>query len=284
MEQEFIEKQNYQKKYGLQELLWSKGNDPIVTLESYIQTNLIEIEDFDFLYGIAERYGVNLEDLFPTYLTTVDENGNNIKQSRVLLRQIQNRETGEKKYRFVIKGDNGKEDFYPLDGFEETEESVVEAQEGNSRDVEVLGNLYKIRSTVIDRYTQKKYTVLEGQREDLQIAEELENSEQELLNTRIYIEKESEEQRGEEYYSADFEYSLKEEEKEPIKEGLGEKIRRLVQKIFGKRKPKQLPEPKKSNQLGKYQLENPEEYNLSSEEISKTAQKRLLDDLKKERE
>ena len=62
MEAETIEKEEYRKMSGMQELQWSKGNDPVLTPPNFIETNLMTITDQQFLEAIAQRYGVNLQD------------------------------------------------------------------------------------------------------------------------------------------------------------------------------------------------------------------------------
>ena len=41
MEAETIEKEEYRKMSGMQELQWSKGNDPVLTPPNFIETNLM---------------------------------------------------------------------------------------------------------------------------------------------------------------------------------------------------------------------------------------------------
>ena len=43
MEAETIEKEEYRKMSGMQELQWSKGNDPVLTPPNFIETNLMTI-------------------------------------------------------------------------------------------------------------------------------------------------------------------------------------------------------------------------------------------------
>lgn len=286
MEEELSQKENYRRTSGVQEKQWSKRKDPVLTPANFIETNLIEIEDLQFIDGIAQRYGVSREDLFPSYLMRRDADGTVIKQSRVLLSQIENILTQEKRYRFVIKGDSEEEYIYPLDGFELTEEAVVQATQGTQKEMEVAGDVYQVRSSMIDRYTNKKYTILEGAREELQIAEQEGNLEPELLMTRPYLTKYDEvthrDQKGEEYYSADFEFLDQEERTEPEeeKETFVEKLKKIFQKLFGKSKPKELPAPQKRNRLETYKLDS-DQYSVSPEEMSKLAKQRLLEDLKK---
>ena len=286
MEEELSQKENYRRTSGVQEKQWSKGKDPVLTPANFIETNLIEIEDLQFIDGIAQRYGVSREDLFPSYLMRRDADGTVIKQSRVLLSQIENILTQEKRYRFVIKGDSEEEYIYPLDGFELTEEAVVQATQGTQKEMEVAGDVYQVRSSMIDRYTNKKYTILEGAREELQIAEQEGNLEPELLMTRPYLTKYDEvahrDQKGEEYYSADFEFLDQEERTGPEeeKETFVEKLKKIFQKLFGKSKPKELPAPQKRNRLETYKLDS-DQYSVSPEEMSKLAKQRLLEDLKK---
>ena len=162
----------------------------------------------------------------------------------------------------------------------------MQATQGTQKEMEVAGDVYQVRSTMIDRYTNKKYTILEGAREELQIAEQEGNLEPELLMTRPYLTKYDEvahrDQKGEEYYSADFEFLDQEERTEPEeeKETFVEKLKKIFQKLFGKSKPKELPAPQKRNRLETYKLDS-DQYSVSPEEMSKLAKQRLLEDLKK---
>jgi len=290
MEAETIEKENYRKTSGVQEIQWSKGTNPVLTPPNFIETSLITITDKQFLDAIAERYGVNSEDLFPSYLTRKTADGETEKQSRVMLRQIENILTQEKRYRFVIQGDSNEQYIYPLDGFEITEETVVQASNGTEKDVEVTGNIYQECAKIVDRYTQKSYSILEGAREELQIAELGEDNELELLDARPFLmrsELESERQhRGEEYYAADLEFPIKSEEKQNPVEEIEQKnnwlegMKQFFHRVFGKNKPKELPAPtQKKKSLQEYQLD-PNQYSLPPERMSDIAKQRLLEDLK----
>ena len=292
MEAETIEKEEYRKMSGMQELQWSKGNDPVLTPPNFIETNLMTITDQQFLEAIAQRYGVNLQDLFPAYLAREAQDGTMEKQSRVMLRQIENILTQEKRYRFVMQGDSSEQYIYPLDGFEISEESIVQASSGQAKEVEIAGNFYQECAKMMDRYTQKSYTILEGAREELQIAELVEDNELEILDVKPFLTKADQEikreHRGEEYYTADLEFPIKTEERQnPVEEiqpmqknNWLEGMKTFFQRVFGKNKPKELPAPdQRKKGLQEYQLD-PEQYALPPERMSDIAKRRLLEDLK----
>lgn len=294
MEAETIEKENYRRTSGVQEVQWSKGNNPILTPPNFIETNLMTITDKQFMDAIAQRYGVSREDLFPEYLTRTAPDGMAEKQSRVMLRQIENILTQEKRYRFVIQGDSEEQYIYPLDGFEITEESVVQATSGEAKEVEVTGNIYQERAKMLDRYTQKSYTILEGARDELQIAELVEDNELEILDAKPFVteseQKIDRQHRGEEYYTADLEFPMKAKEKEQQnsieeiepkqKNNWFEGISLFFHRVFGKNKLKELPAPNQRKKgLQQYQLD-PKQYSLPPERMSDIAKQRLLEDLK----
>lgn len=287
IQKERAEKEAYRKTSGIQETQWSKGKQPVLTPPNFIETNLIAIEDLQFVLAIAERYGVSKKDIFLEYQTRIDENGKKVEQSRILLRQIENILTQEKRYRFVIKGDSEEDYFYLLDGIEITDETAVQAVTQKAENLSLAGEIYQVCASFYDRYTQREYTVLEGVREELQIAETTEGIEPELLYTRPYItvfeERAMQEQKDEKYYAADLEIPMKEKEnkkEELSKISFFDKMKEAFQRIFSRNKPKELPAPTHKDKLASYRLD-PDKYSPTPEEMSETAKERLLADLAK---
>ena len=58
-----------------------------------------------------------------------------------------------------MQGDSSEQYIYPLDGFEISEESIVQASSGQAKEVEIAGNFYQECAKMMDRYTQKSYTI-----------------------------------------------------------------------------------------------------------------------------